>query len=103
MITAAALTFLCLRAPWMPGLHRRTQPRVYEGVRRAATYRSDLHVLAGHRTGCAEPALQQRLELCCTGLAQVDDSTGSLPGVSLEMAAAPARTELSSGPRRRWH
>ena len=41
--------------------------------------------------------------LCCTGLAQMDDSAGSLPGVTLERAAAPARTELSSGPRRRWH
>jgi DNA-binding IclR family transcriptional regulator len=36
-------------------------------------------------------------------VAQGHDSTGGLPGVTLEMAAAPARTELSSGPRRRWH
>jgi hypothetical protein len=37
------------------------------------------------------------------GLAQIDDSTVSLPGVTLKVVAAPARTELSSGPRRRWH
>ena len=38
-----------------------------------------------------------------TASAVSGDSTGRLPGVTLDAAAAPARTELPSGPRRRWH
>ena len=44
--------------------------------------------------------LRQRVEAVLHRLAQVDDSTGGLPGVMLELVAAPARTELSPGPRR---